>query len=156
MDGMGEEKFYFHPFNSVKSQKAPFGQIVATNFVTDCNLSAFYRPLAWQNKIMGSSFLAIYAASFHAPCLISASKEAWPRALETVGGIFPLQRWRDWGEMIYNFLPSFWLRKEFFPELSAHTTIWRSQSSSQPLGPVSSNASRPHATAKETTWNLAV
>ena len=94
MDGMGEEKFYFHPFNSVKSQKAPFGQIVATNFVTDCSLSAFYRPLAWQNKIMGWSFLAIYAVSFHAPCLISASKEAWPRALETVGGIFPLQRWR--------------------------------------------------------------
>ena len=75
MEGMGEEKFYFHPFNSVKRQKAPFGQIVATNFVTDCSLSAFYRPLAWQNKIMGSSFLAINAAGFHAPCLISVSKE---------------------------------------------------------------------------------
>ena len=75
MEGMGEEKYYFHPFNSVKRQKAPLRQSVATNFVTDCSLSAFYRPLAWQNKIMGSSFLAIYAAIFHTPCLISASKE---------------------------------------------------------------------------------
>ena len=36
MEGMGEEKLYFHLLKSVKPQKAPLWQSVSTNFVTNC------------------------------------------------------------------------------------------------------------------------
>ena len=36
MEGMGEEKFYFHLLKSVKPQKAPLGQSASTDFDTNC------------------------------------------------------------------------------------------------------------------------
>ena len=36
MEGMGEEKLYFHLLKSVKPQKAPLGQSVSSDFVTNC------------------------------------------------------------------------------------------------------------------------
>ena len=35
MEGMGEEKLYFHLLKSVKPQKAPLRKSVSTNFVTN-------------------------------------------------------------------------------------------------------------------------
>jgi len=39
MEGMGKEKLYFQLLKSAKRQKAPFGQNVSTNFVTDCGFA---------------------------------------------------------------------------------------------------------------------
>ena len=80
MEGMGEEKLYFHLLKSVNSQKAPLGQSVSTDYVTNCwEANSGYYVETPKIKVSGNKsviacqydFLSMYWCQLNIFCIMN-------------------------------------------------------------------------------------